>query len=368
MTHLLEKGYYKTSDEHFNLRLELFGSDSPKIDSIQDYRWNLVIQGNKQNQYIKEMSVTFYFNGGESTTLEIKEFIPTNTKDTLTIVDVHITPITVHVPINKEKITVDKVDSKIKWTFKDIDLGKRDTLSELFEGVMTVIFSSDSKNKPLKIAMEIKPTFYQKKIPIFGPRNISINTPIIEFDQVVGECKNITPYDFKEGKPGYTPNTRIFEYNFNTDDGILKKGDIRNVSLRAETLSRLFDKLRRSFSDNQCSIIMKAAGKEIGQNFINDLKTNILKKPEISIKEWVDYDSSAGMGKFDVDENFEFINVKNSFNAFNIHADKPVCHFLEGYFEGVVTLILNEEVSINEIDCIAKGNEICRFKIKKESL
>ncbi len=364
MAHLLETGYIRSGDEHLNLRLELFGPTTPQIDKIHDYRWNLKIQGNKRNQYIKEMDVKFYFEGARPTALEIKEYIPTDTKTELTIVDVNITILTVHIPIVKEKIDVDKVDSAIKWNFKDIDLGKSDTFSELFEGVVTVIFSSDSKNEPLKIAMEIKPTFYKKYVPILGPRTLCMHTPIITLSDVTTKSKDITPYDPKDGKPGDTPNTRIYNYQYSIDDGVLKKGEIRNVSLRAETLSRFFDKLRRSLPGNQCSKIIKEAGKEIGQNFIGDLKTKILNKSKISADEWVYYDSSAGMGRFEVDKNFKFIDVKNSFNAFNIHSDEPICHFLEGYFEGVLSILLEKEVSIDEVYCIAKGDEVCRFKIK----
>lgn len=368
MAHLLETGHIRHGDEDLYIKLELFGSTRPQIDKIHDYRWNLKIKGNKNNQYIKEMNVKFSFEGAKPTALEIREFIPTKTKTELMTVDVNIlTTISVHIPITQDKITVDKVDSAIKWNFRDIDLGRSDTFSELFEGVVTAIFSSDSKNEPIKIAMEIQPAFYKKKIPIIGPWNVCVNTPIIKPIDVTNKCKDIIPYDPIEGKPGSTPIIKIYDYLY-TDNGILKKGEIRNVSLRAESFSRFFDKLRRSLPENQCSKILKEAGKEIGQNFIGDLKTKILNKSKISVDEWASYDSSAGMGRFEVDKNFKIVTVKNSFNAFNTHSDKPVCHFLEGYFEGILSILLEKEVSINEIYCIAKGDEVCRFEINEKEI
>jgi predicted hydrocarbon binding protein len=244
-------------------------------------------------------------------------------------------------------------------------------MSKVFEGVVSARFFPESIDKRITISMNVIPIFCKKKIPF--RMNPCPSPPKIEAKEVKENCTEIIPGDPERGYAGFDrpDNERFLTYRYIIDQGILEKGTgkeaIRNVSLRAKTLSTFFDKLRRNMplSDDLYHKNMKAVGREIGADFVNELETILSRKP--TLEEWSDYDASAGMGRFKIIDKKKIV-AKNSFNAYKNPSDKPVCvcSFLEGYFEGILKEIWGTTVIVTEISCIGKGDKECVFKIEEK--
>jgi hypothetical protein len=90
------------------------------------------------------------------------------------------------------------------------------------------------------------------------------------------------------------------------------------------------------------------------------------------IKKWGGFHKSAGSGWFKLKEanlDFEkrnaFIRITHSFIAEEYgKSDAPVCHFLCGYFVGVLQEVFKKKLTCEEVKCTAKGDPYCEFKIK----
>lgn len=166
-------------------------------------------------------------------------------------------------------------------------------------------------------------------------------------------------------------------------DGRLKIGNTINVALRAKTMQELLNQFQKEYpNDNQT--LIKDAGKKIGESFANDLKAELLqygietiiksgKKNDLLEKKlslWTKYDSSTGMGIFELGQ-LEFtdglrgnILLKNSFLAYDRISEIPTCTFMEGYIEGVISKILQMPITVKEIECSSvTGSEYCKFEI-----
>ena len=371
MQNLLKPGKVTKEEQGLNLELyQLSGEARPKINEINTYRWVLSVRGNNRYPHIEELRVDFSFvNQLDTAHIELIDYIPRREKEEKANLTLSMVPqiITVSIPISLEKIRTEKSASKIEWIFKDINLSESEIMTKSFEGAVSARFYPKSVDKRVIIAMNVIPLFCKKKIP-FRKKPCS-SPPKIEANEVKEICTEIIPGDPDRGYAdlGRPNNERILEYKYIIDQGILEKGmgkkAIRNVSLRAKTLAIFFKKLKNDLPADLYYKSTKAAGKEVGKNFVNDLEKVLGHVP--TFLEWFDYDSSAGMGRFDKTPEEDAIIVENSFTAYEIESDKPVCSFLEGYFEGILPKILEKaNVIVTETNCIAKGDKKCVFKIE----
>jgi predicted hydrocarbon binding protein len=375
MQNLLKAG--KVVKEEGGLKVELYqlsGEARPKINEINTYRWALLVRGNNRYPHIEALRVDFSFvNQLDTAHVELEDYIPRREEVEKANLTLSVVPqiISVNIPISHEKIRTERSASKIEWIFNNIKLSESETMSKVFEGVVSARFFPESIDKRITISMNVIPIFCKKKIPF--RMNPCPSPPKIEAKEVKENCTEIIPGDPERGYAGFDrpDNERFLTYRYIIDQGILEKGTgkeaIRNVSLRAKTLSTFFDKLRRNMplSDDLYHKNMKAVGREIGADFVNELETILSRKP--TLEEWSDYDASAGMGRFKIIDKKKIV-AKNSFNAYKNPSDKPVCvcSFLEGYFEGILKEIWGTTVIVTEISCIGKGDKECVFKIEEK--
>ena len=371
MVELLCKLPDTSVSDGISLGLKIWGNSDPRIRDVETYRWKLDLQGNNQFSYIKALTIYFSFKNG--------------TEDTDCIQVVNFEPISENIPqgsiefytpvhqiasysrnIEKEKIIANESENGVKWIFRDIRLAKDPSFKCTISGKIDAIFADNSYDKEFKISMDITPEFHKKQY--YGLRSeIHPHSPRIKYDKVMECCKVIrTNY---LGVKKDESEDKLLDYRFDKEMGILYKGDVRNVSLRCETLARLFTKIRNEKNGVQ---ILKIAGKEIGKNFFSKFSSEILMKdltPEEKIKRWIEYDASAGMGRFEV-EGKTIIRVHNSFNVCECYQEKkPICHFLEGYFEGVLCQLYGDNISVKEISCAAAGGvggDYCVFSISQK--
>jgi hypothetical protein len=104
-----------------------------------------------------------------------------------------------------------------------------------------------------------------------------------------------------------------------------KTTDFRNVSLRNETLKILLD----GIEDTEKSYEI---GKDVGANFYNCYEELLQRKGiiyniEDKLKNWLEYDSSSGMGKFECPKQ-----------------PNQQCRFLMGYIDGFSSKLYEKEL------------------------
>lgn len=113
-----------------------------------------------------------------------------------------------------------------------------------------------------------------------------------------------------------------------------KTTTFRNVSLRNETLKILLDGI--ATPDKSYKI-----GKQVGANFYRCYEELLLRKGKNytikdKLKNWLEYDSSSGMGKFEVLPHKDFAKIKVTAPFMGTCPNKPnqQCRFLMGYIAG----------------------------------
>jgi len=178
---------------------------------------------------------------------------------------------------------------------------------------------------------------------------------------------------------------RTFGKRWYVVNGQLVIGNTLNVALRTKTLQEIFGSFLQSFGDESFSVF-RAAGKRAGMDFAVDLTKELRQLRSSSIAKsgkteavlmdklrlWAEYDSTTGMGIFNVDSiEFDangmkgFVKVKNSFLSIERSGSFSLCGFLEGYIEGVVEILLGIHVEVKESECAStSGSGCCLFRIK----
>ena len=273
MQNLLFSGNIKKEGKGLEINLyQLSGKPRPQINNIETYHWALQVKGTKKYSHLEELRVDFSFFGKDgyidSRDYEIIDYIPRReTEDKATLELTVPQFIKVSIPIKQEKIVSEKMPTKIEWTFKDINLSNSDTLSRAFEGIVSVRFYRESIMKNIGIAISVFPEFYEKQLYF---RKIPCTIPLrIDHEEVKNMCNCIIPGDLASGFADLEkPETKkMFIYDFLINEGILIKGsgkdEIRNVSLRARTLSILFDNLKSELGYQDYYKIIKSAGRQI---------------------------------------------------------------------------------------------------------
>lgn len=347
------------------VKLELcsiVGDTCPKIGELNKYKWDLKISGTPKYHRIKELIVVLSFMGDKlsDTHMSIEGGTPGEEEEYMGDAIFPIGPFKFVKPVKSKKVKHRRLGLGFEWVIKNIELEYATCKKD---GEISVKFNLKSLDLPpdtISIALDVIAVFYEKKY-IFSTKACPVH-PHIRGSDVKKECKGITPI---------IPGKQILKYTYDLNEGTLEKGEgakaVRNVALRAETLAIFFRKLKDDLSEEPYRRRVKGAAKEAGKQFAGELKEILghdLTDRTRTIHEWFEYDSSVGMGKFDMPEE-GIITVKNSFATYNIESDTPVCCFLEGYFEGVLSEIYTTPKSVTETSCRAKGDEVCTFKWEK---
>lgn len=170
-------------------------------------------------------------------------------------------------------------------------------------------------------------------------------------------------------------------------DGRLRIGQTRNVTLRADTLQIIFDEFA-NHTDSNFDEVIKQVGKEIGESFYTDFVREYRSHPYIDdrskdpekirekINLYTEYDSGTGIGNYNFDDDLVQrdgeldgeIVIKNSFLTHERVTDKhnqKTCAFISGILEGVLTELLDTYVDVYEEKCSAvEGDAECVFKVQ----
>jgi len=147
---------------------------------------------------------------------------------------------------------------------------------------------------------------------------------------------------------------------------------VRVVIMRAGTFVNLQRRIEAILGDDASALFYEAgifAGRESTKVLLKEWEERGME----FLKKWSRFYQSAGVGWFkieDININFEkeggYIRVKQSFIAEEYgKSNQSVCHFLCGFFSGVLQEVLGEKLTCEEIKCTAKGDQYCEFKLRK---
>ncbi|MEM2088798.1 MAG: V4R domain-containing protein [Thermoproteota archaeon] len=142
----------------------------------------------------------------------------------------------------------------------------------------------------------------------------------------------------------------------------------RSFTFRIETFGGILKRLYEKFGTGAAVILYEmgvAAGESRARSAVKKHrmdKLNILKliMAERSAKGWClaeVEDFSSRKAVLSVNELFECIPFKGK-------QDKAVSQFFRGYLAGICSILFGKEVSVTEVECIAKGNSACKFSIQ----
>ncbi len=155
---------------------------------------------------------------------------------------------------------------------------------------------------------------------------------------------------------------------FDPDNGELSFKGIRYMLIRPETIMQLQKNVERELGEDASRVIARG-GFEGGS-----LSTKAYKeKFGLSNEEIVDYmcdmGSSIGWGRFrliELSKKHLIVEVANSpFAEVYGSSQNGVCHMIRGVLAGLGRTVLESDVESIEEKCVSKGDDVCRFVIKR---
>lgn len=149
---------------------------------------------------------------------------------------------------------------------------------------------------------------------------------------------------------------RAIKLRLNRYTGVLYDSttNFRNVSLRADTLNLILDYMGDggSFAHGGKTYNI---GKIVGENFYNSFETELLRQGQENysiddkLKKWLEYDSSSGMGKFELfqhSDRFLKLKIISPFvGSCPNQKPNPGCYFLLGYIDGFCSMLFGQNLN-----------------------
>jgi predicted hydrocarbon binding protein len=91
---------------------------------------------------------------------------------------------------------------------------------------------------------------------------------------------------------------------------------------------------------------------------------------EEMLKRFIEDKSGENWGEITFDLDFARpvgkVLVAQSFEARTAKSDKSLCFFLKGYLTGFLSEIIQKPVVLNEVQCLAKGDDHCEFTVSPD--
>lgn len=152
--------------------------------------------------------------------------------------------------------------------------------------------------------------------------------------------------------------------------GILRMGNIRNVSLRAATVHRLIENVLVYVPEERRLEAMTEAGRKVGLNWGEDFLRELeLHSALGTLKErliqWSDYDAEAGLGRIEFslsNDGIGSIIVRHGFLSTQ-DAVFPLDYFFVGYFEGTLRYLLSKPVVVELLRASTTRHEESIFSV-----
>lgn len=196
-------------------------------------------------------------------------------------------------------------------------------------------------------------------------------------------------YAFREPLGNLAGVITTFGSRWRVTNGQLVIGNTVNVALRAQSVQSILRSSAQALPESERQKAVHEWGRLCGSGFGEDLEMELrgrridsvavptadTKTAATKLKIWASYDSTTGMGEFEVqDVNFHegrlscSVELRHSFLAYRVSQNSPACGFIAGYLEGVVEHICQVSVSVTEVRCSAQDpSPNCRFEISAPS-
>jgi predicted hydrocarbon binding protein len=149
---------------------------------------------------------------------------------------------------------------------------------------------------------------------------------------------------------------------------ILKRNEA--IIMRDITFSDFQKRLEALLSYSAATVILVEVGKDCGKRSAERLKeaqhvdgSELLSAIVQRKKEeaWGDVDFK----EINLEQKRGYVIVRNCFEAVKYgHSDTPACHFMRGFLSGVLGIVLGQDIVLDEIACLVKGDQHCEFHIR----
>lgn len=179
--------------------------------------------------------------------------------------------------------------------------------------------------------------------------------------------ENIFKLKQEENKPSKKASNFTWEGLGDIKNGRANLGEETPVLVYRLLEFTMLDVLTREFGEEKAlDLFRKAgflAGKELAENlldlrqdfsgFVSQLQ-KVLKDLKIGIMRIEEADEKAESLMLTVGEDLDCSGLPNT--------NEVVCHYDEGFFEGVLYAYTGKKYRVVEVDCWAKGDRVCRFQ------
>lgn len=167
-------------------------------------------------------------------------------------------------------------------------------------------------------------------------------------------------------------NNRSFAFDWsllgNIDDGRENLGSLMPVVIYRLFEYTMRDAVASRFGEGECVGVFRDAGKLAGKSFYEMYLSNAENQSDLFAK-WQSVFSQMKIGIVRVERTEEngdaVITIAEDLDCSGLPIiGSPVCHYDEGFISGVMGAFSGKEYTVQEIDCWAKGDRVCRFDVK----
>ncbi len=168
-----------------------------------------------------------------------------------------------------------------------------------------------------------------------------------------------------------TENSILAELGYSPERGALEFKGVRYVLIRPETLRSLYEAAEGELGAPKAADLLFAGGftggKLSGERYKQSLGLTDAEAVEFMCR----MGGEIGWGQFrlvELDEANRRLAVEIDHSPFAEGYDEPtragVCHLTRGVLSGLAAGLFKVEVKSSEVQCLAKGDPLCRFEIE----
>jgi hypothetical protein len=171
---------------------------------------------------------------------------------------------------------------------------------------------------------------------------------------------------------GEAADAKVVEYRDNRETGILLKGKIANVSLRASTIHSIINALTIAIPPESRQEALYSCGRSIGKSWASDFRRQLtqleIRHEDIfqQLLKWSEYDATAGMGRLSVAVNpltaEGTVTLANGFLS-REPASFPLIWWFAGYLAGTLDEILQCSTRVEVVNASEQPTPMALFQV-----
>ncbi|RLG93089.1 hypothetical protein DRO34_01275 [Candidatus Bathyarchaeota archaeon] len=149
-------------------------------------------------------------------------------------------------------------------------------------------------------------------------------------------------------------------------------GNSRAIVMPIELFSSLWEEIENILTPSGFEAVFYNAGKKSGKYIAEVLSKKVSAEIETLATMLAQATKAIGWGvivsrKINPKRCFAKVEMKGCFEAvLKKNANRKACHWTRGFFAGYMSQLFDKPVEAIETKCIAAGDKVCRFEIKKK--